>query len=468
MALVLGVEMSALSTKVEVRDADDGRLLVSGQAPHPGARPGRSDSDPRVWWQAVVDARKDAGGALGVSAISVAAHSDGLVLLDRDGRLLRFALLNGDAPMQIDADWLVRDLGGASMWVAAVGAVPDPTHAVVKLAHLRYHEPELFEQIGKVLLPHDYLTYRMVRRFVTDRGDASTTGYWSPRENRWRPDVLRVIDERVDWGRCLPEVLGPSEAAGDREGVIVAAGTGSQQACALGIGMRAGDIVLALDRSGICFAARERLTEDPSGRVADRADAAGRFLPTTRTFRARDVMETMAAQVGLDIGYVDQLALSAPAGAGGVRWVPYRELDDAAGRAPATGYLTGLGPGITQEHVARALVEGIVCGLLEGLDALDAAGVPTSGRLWVVGSAARSNAFQRVVADLAQRPVSVPRQADAVCLGATMQAAAVLHGCAPDEVARAWGVGAVREVEPDLRVDAAQIRADYSSALNAV
>jgi xylulokinase len=464
MALVLGVEMSALSTKVEVRDADNGRLLVSGQAAHEGAKPGRGDYDPRLWWQAVVDARRDAGGALGVNAIAVAAQSDAVVLTDADGRVLRPALLGGDAPMQIDADWLIRDLGGAQIWAAACGAVPDPTHAVVKLAHLRYHEPDLFARVGKVLLPHDYLTHRMVRRFVTDRGDASTTGYWSPRENRWRTDVLRVVDDTVEWGRCLPEVLGPNEPAGDREGVVVAAGTGSQQAAALGIGMRPGDVVLALDRSGICFAARERLTEDPTGRVADRADAAGRFLPTTRTFRARDVMETMAAQVGLDIAYVDQLALSAPAGAAGVRWVPYRELDDAAGRPPSAGYLTGLGPGVGQEHVARALVEGIVCGLLEGLDALDAAGVPTSGRLWVVGAAARSNAFQRVVADLSQRPVSVPRRADAVCMGAAMQAAAVHHGLPPDEVAAAWLVDSVREVEPDTRFDAQTLRAEYARA----
>jgi len=464
MALVLGVEMSALSTKVEVRDADDGRLLVAGQAAHEGARAGRSDFDPRLWWQAVVDARKDAGGALGVNAIAVAAQSDGVVLLDTEGRVLRPALLGGDAPMQIDADWLVRDLGGVSSWAAAVGAIPDPTHAVVKLAHLRYHEPDLFAQIGKVLLPHDYLTHRMVRRYVTDRGDASTTGYWSPRENRWRPDVLRVVDDTVEWGRCLPEVLAPNEPAGDREGVLVGPGTGSQQATALGIGMQPGDVVLALDRSGICFAARERLTEDPTGRVADRADAAGRFLPTTRTFRARDVMETMAAQLGFDMGHVDQMALSAPPGAGGVRCFPYRELDDATGRPPAAGYLTGLGPGIVHEHLARALVEGIVCGLLDSLDVLDAAGVPTSGRLWVVGAAARSNAFQRVVADLAQRPVSVPRQADAVCLGAAMQAAAVLHGVSPDEMAAAWGMGAMREVEPDTRLDAAALRAEYTNA----
>ena len=282
-----------------------------------------------MWWQAIVDARKDAGGALGVNAIAVAAQSDGVIVVDDEGRILRPALVGADEHLQIDADWLVRDFGGPQMWAAACGVVPDATHAVAKLASLHHHEPELFGQIGKVLLPHDYLTYRMVKRFVTDRGDASATGYWSPRENRWRADVLRVVDEQVDWGRCLPEVLGPIEPAGDREGVIVAPGTGSQPAAALGIGMRPRDVVVALDRSGTCFALRERLTEDSTGRVADRADATGRFLPTTRTIRRGDVLETMAAQVGIDVGHIDQLALQAPAGAGGVRYVPYREADDA-------------------------------------------------------------------------------------------------------------------------------------------
>jgi xylulokinase len=134
MALVLGVEMSTLSTKIEVRDAEDGKLLVSGQAPHAGARLGPARHDPRDWWQALVDARRDAGGALGVNAIAVAAQSDGLVLLDHEGGVLTPALIGTDPAMEIDADWLVRDGGGRETWAASCGAVPDPSHAVVKLA----------------------------------------------------------------------------------------------------------------------------------------------------------------------------------------------------------------------------------------------------------------------------------------------------------------------------------------------
>jgi xylulokinase len=147
-----------------------------------------------------------------------------------------------------------------------------------------------------------------------------------------------------------------------------------------------------------------------------------------------------------------------------VRFVPYSETDDLSRRGPAHGVLAGLHAGVTQEHVARALVEGVVCNLLDGIDALSDAGVPIDGRLWVIGAAARSNAFQRVVADLSGRAVSVPRVADAVCLGAAIQAAAVLHQRTTDEIAAAWGVGAAREVEPDPRVDADAIRADYASA----
>ncbi len=114
------------------------------------------------------------------------------------------------------------------------------------------------------------------------------------------------------------------------------------------------------------------------------------------------------------------------------------------------------------EHLARALVEGIVCRLLDSLDVLDAADVPTSGRLWVVGAAARSNAFQRVVADLAERPgVGAPVRPMRCASARAMQAAAVLHGVSPDEMAAAWGMGAMREVEPDP-VDGARLRAEYT------
>src|SRR5207248_8318319 len=89
---------------------------------------------------------------------------------------------------------------------------------ISKLSWLHRCEPEKFDRLAHVLLPHDWLTFRMSGRFTTDRGDASGTGYWSPAEDRWRTDLLEVVDETKDWDACLPDVLGPTEVVREREG----------------------------------------------------------------------------------------------------------------------------------------------------------------------------------------------------------------------------------------------------------
>ena len=149
-----------------------------------------------------------------------------------------------------------------------------------------------------------------------------------------------------------------------------------------------------------------------------------------------------------------------------MRLAPFVDGEERPGRRSPRGRLTGLHVGIEQEHVARALVEGVACALLRGLDHLRVADVPVGGRLFVLGHAARSHAFQRVLADLAARPVFVPAPVDlaeTVALGACVQAAAVLHQVDPIVVADAWGLGPVRVIEPDLDVDALEIRGDYAT-----
>ena len=118
-----------------------------------------------------------------MSAVAVAAPSDGLVVLDAGGNALRPAKVGADLDASVDAEVLVDELGGPDAWSAACGSVPDPSYPIAKLAWLRRVEPDVFARVAKVLTPHDWLTFRLARRFVTDRGDASTTGYSvAPRE----------------------------------------------------------------------------------------------------------------------------------------------------------------------------------------------------------------------------------------------------------------------------------------------
>jgi xylulokinase len=259
-------------------------------------------------------------------------------------------------------------------------------------------------------------------------------------------------------------VLGPVEAAGEWDGTIVAPGTGDNMAAALGLGLEPGDVAISIGTSGTIFTVARQPTADHSGQVAGFADASGRFLPLVCTLNATKVTDAVARLLGVDHAGLDALALAATPGAGGLVLLPYLDGERTPNLPDATGTLAGLRSDVTREQLARAAVEGVACGLLDGLAALTAAGVPTGGRVLLAGGGARSAAYRRVLADLLQRPVTVVDEPEQVALGACVQAAAVLGGCAPTEVAGEWGAGAGTELEPDPSVDAVAIRAAYRAA----
>lgn len=457
--LVLGVDSSTQSTKVEVRDAEDGRVVASGRAPHAETDPPRSEQHPHAWWDALAAARAAAGDH-DVAAISVAGQQHGMVVLDAQREVIRPAKLWNDTESAPDAQWLIEELGGPTAWAEACGSVPRAAFTITKLSWLRRHEPDAFAAARHVLLPHDWLTFRLTGELVTDRGDASGTGYWSPRTGAWDIDLLGLIDER-DWQSMLPRVLGPSERAGQSGRAVVAPGTGDNMAAALGIGLTAGDLVISLGTSGTVFAVSEHPTHDDSGVVAGFADATGHWLPLVCTLNATKVTDFFARLLGVDVGGLDELALAARPGESEVVLLPYLDGERTPDRPEASGELRGLRAGATREQVALAAFQGVACGLLDGVDALTACGVPTHGRILLVGGGSRSPAFPQVVADLTQRVVHVANGDEHVAAGACVQAVAVLHDVDPVTIARQWGLGSGRPVEP-RPVDAEAVRASYA------
>ena len=481
--LVAGIDSSTQSTKVELRDLATGAVLGTGRSAHPLTVPPRSEQDPDVWWEAVVEAMAGALGqasdravASDVVAIAVAGQQHGLVVLDRGGDVLRPAKLWNDTESAPDADRLVERLG-AARWADTCGSVPVAAFTVTKLAWLRRCEPELFARIGHVLLPHDWLTFRMTGRFVTDRGDASGTGYWSPFEERYRLDLLALVDPAPEWADRLPTVLGPWDRAGpltaaaaDSLGLVpgttVAVGTGDNMAAALGIGLRPGETAISVGTSGTVFTTSDRPAADPTGAVAGFADATGRFLPLVCTLNATLVTEAVGRLLAVDRPDLDELALRAPAGAGGLVLVPYLAGERTPNRPGATGTLRGIRPDVDRADLARAAFEGVVCGLLDGLDALRAMGVPTdAGRLVLVGGGARSTAYRHLVASLSGRPVTIPEPDEIVSAGAALQAAAAVSRSGIEEITDAWGLRVGALVEPGPDADASgEVRRRYADA----
>jgi xylulokinase len=441
--LVVGVDSSTSACKVQVHDLDSGEVVASGRAPHSPTMPPRSEQDPQEWEVALRTACARAGvpDSHRPAALAVAAQQHGLVVLDQSGEPLRPAKLWNDTESAPDAEALLPLLpNGPAGWAEACGSVPVASFTITKLHWLQRREPETLKAAAAIMLPHDWLTFRLTGRRVTDRGDASGTGYWSPRENRYRFDLLHLVEPSIAWDALVPEVLAPNAAAGQWTGmgVTVTAGTGDNMAASLGLGLRPGDLALSFGTSGTAFTVSNVPANDPTGTVAGFADATGRFLPLVCTMNATKVTDALARLLGVDHEAFDALALEAPAGSDGLVLVPYLDGERTPNRPLATGSLFAAADALGQ--------------------------VAADGRVLLVGGAARSPAYRRVVADLTGRVVHVPSDGELVAAGAAVQAAAVHRGCGFTEITDAWNLGRGDIVEPDDRVDRAAIRAAYADA----
>jgi len=447
MPLVAGVDSSTQSTKIQIRDLDTGSLVATGRAPHPIVTPPISQQDPAAWWSAFESAWAQATSEVSprdIAAISIAGQQHGMVPCNGAGVPIHPAVLWNDTTAAPDAEWLLQQLpGGAAGWANACGSVPVAAFTISKLSWLHRTEPEVWGRMERICLPHDWLTHRLTGEWVTDRGDVSGTGYWSPTSESYRWDLLDIIDSNANWADMLPRVLDPVEPAGvweiDGHEISVGPGTGDNMAAAVGVGILPGDVVISVGTSGTIFTVADTPTADPSGAVAGFADANGRFLPLVCTLNAAKVTDAVARLMGVDATEFDQLALTGPAGAGGVGVVPYFDGERTPNLPDATGSITGLRSDVSREHVARATVEGVVGGLLAGREALAAHARIDTDRVWLVGGGARSVAYRTVLGDMAQADVMTSPVDEIVALGACVQAAATFTRTDPDDVRAAWG-----------------------------
>jgi xylulokinase len=450
MTLVLGVALGPHATVVEVRDADAGALVSSAVVRHADAGP--NEQDPTTWWRSLTLAIAKAGERQ-IAAISVCGDHPGLVLLDEAGVALRPQQPWDGARTEVAR---LRAAIGTDRWARRAGTVPDAGTTVTRLAWLRRIDPASYARIGTVLLPHDWLTYRLAGRTVTDRGGASCTGMWSPLTERWIPEVIELLAERGDlqaWASRLPDVLAPDERAdwldapvfemlGLRGRPVVAPGTGEPMAVALALDLGRGRIAVALDERTTVLARLDEPISDPSGAVHSRADATGRHLAVAHTAGGSALVESMAELLDL---HVTDFGLAA------LRAEPTAEVVVVPGVPDRPGaVITGLGGDAGRDELARATFEGVASAALGAVDAVTDAGARWYDHepLHLTGPADSLEVQAQVLATLSGRPV-LATVGSLAAAGACVQAAAVLEGVAPDEVAAAWALGDGELVDPD-------------------
>lgn len=456
MTLVAGVDSSTQSVKVVVRDADTGAWVREARAPHPDG----TAVDPSAWVAALDEAMS--GVMDGVASLSIAGQQHGMVVLDEQGAVIRDALLWNDTRSAPDATDLVNELGGPQAWANAVGSVPVAAFTVSKIRWLARSEPANAARVASLMLPHDYLTWVLAGRpefSVTDRGDASGTGYWSPASGEYRTDLVELALGHVP---ALPRVAGPGQSIGETAtGVVLGPGTGDNMGAALALDVQPGDVVVSLGTSGTAFAGSMQPAHDASGFVAGFADATGHFLPLVCTLNAARVLTSTAAMLGVDFDGLSELALAAQPGSDGLTLLPYLDGERTPNLPDARGSLHGITrANLTPQNIARASIEGMFGGLADAVDALIAVGVQPR-RVILVGGAAANPAVAAVAATMFPVDVEVPPPGEYVADGAARQAAWALSGASEPP---AWS--SLRD-GPTVRVPAAavaRIREQYAAA----
>jgi xylulokinase len=439
--LIAGVDSSTQSVKVVIRDAASGQLKREGRAAHPDG----TEVEPHAWKSALDSAIEQAGGVSDVSAISIGGQQHGMVALDSNGAVIRPALLWNDTRSADAAEDLNKELGGNAEAARKVGSVLVASFTATKLRWMADNEKSNAAKVAAVALPHDWLSWQLqgakdFSTLFTDRSDASGTGYFDPATSHYREDIVKLA-LRHDSDVYLPRIVAPAAFGGETtNGVPIAAGAGDNAGAALGLQAEPGDVVVSLGTSGTAFAVSQTPTHDASGAVAGFADATGRFLPLVCTLNAARIFDAAASILGKSHDEVGQLALAAEPGAHGLTLLPYFEGERTPNRPHATGVFDGMNlSNSNQNDIARAMIEGMLAGLADAVDALIALGVNVN-RILLIGGAAKNPAIAPIASALFGREVLLPPPGEYVANGAARQAAWALLG---GDTAPTWDLGEI-------------------------
>jgi xylulokinase len=446
---LIGIDVGTSAIKVVLVDdqqmilADSSRQLEL-RAPHPQW----SEQDPEDWWVAVCEAlaslRQSAGRRWqDVRGIGLSGQMHGAVLLNRDGKVLRPAILWNDGR----SDHECRELAMAMPEIGNIAGVPAmPGLTAPKLLWLRKHEPELHKQIAHVLLPKDYIRFRLTGERLTDVSDAAGTLWLDQARREWSSELLaasgmsglqmpRLLESPAAGGPLLAVVAGELGLPAD---VVVAAGAGDAAAGAIGIGaINEGDAFLSLGTSAQMFIATGSFRPKPEKYVHAFCHAVpDRWFQMAAMLNGAACLAWIARQLNsADIGSLLHRAEAETTGPSELVFLPYLTGERTPHNDPfARGAFIGLGADTTPSAIVRAVLEGVAFSCVDARDCLAAAGSKLAG-LGVIGGGAQSAFWCGIVASALDLPLTRYESGEiGPAFGAARLARLALTGEPPDAV----------------------------------
>lgn len=483
MAYLLGIDIGTSGTKTLVCD-EDGQVLATAMAEHPifSPKPGWSEQHPEDWWQATIKAtkavmKKAKLKAADVTGIGLSGQMHGSVFLGDGPKALRPALLWNDQRTQKQCDEITAKAGGRAALVNLVANPALTGFTAPKILWVRENEPKVYEKTKHILLPKDYIRYRMTGEYATEVGDASGTLLLDVKNRRWSDQLLSLL--QIDKALLPAEVRESFEVSGTlnaqaasslglKAGTPVVGGSGDQPAGAVGNGIVAAGIVSAtLGTSGVMFAHSDQPTLDPEGRVHTMCHAvpgkwcvfgcmlsAGGSFQWFRNHLAHD--EVVAAKKrGIDpYELLVAEAAKAKPGSEGLFFLPYMTGERCPHPDPcARGGWIGMTSRTLRRDMIRSLLEGVTFGMRDALEIMKAMNIPIT-QVRASGGGARSALWRQLQADIYKLPVVITNASEGPAYGVALLAGVGTGVWKSVEEACKRSIDQVEKVQPAKKMTA--------------
>lgn len=440
----IGIDSGTQSTKAVVLDVETGVILATAQEAYgmiEGLSVGHMEQHPQVWMDAVDTTVKSCLCQLGdqkhqVRGIGVSGQQHGLVVLDENDEVVRPAKLWCDTSTVEQCGQFAAAFAGSAGLIELAGNPILPGYTAPKILWLKQNEPENFARVRSVLLPHDFINFRLTGVKRMEYGDASGTGLMNVRTREWCDDLIDFIDPR------LREMLPPLGSSNERHGVlseewcaawglsgeiVISAGGGDNMMGAIGTGnVKPGVITASLGTSGTLYGCMDAPVIDAKGEIAGFCDSTDQWLPLVCVMNVTVVTEQIRSLFGWSLEELEDQILQSEPGAQGLQFLPYLTGERTPNLPEGSGVMHGLTPeNMTAGNMGRAAMEGATLGLAYGLKRFREQGM-SPAEIRMTGGGSKSSAWRQIAANIFGVPVVALATAEGAGLGAAIQAAALV------------------------------------------
>jgi xylulokinase len=440
MPYLIGIDASTTATKALLIDERGEIVAVAAtEYDYETPYPLWSEQDPDLWWNGAVQSirrvlQESRIDAAQVQGIGLTGQMHGLVLVDEAGEVLRPSILWNDQRTGKQCDE-IREWLGKEQLIRITGNDALTGFTAPKILWVMENEPEIFARVHQILLPKDYVRFKLTGDFAMDKADGAGTILFDLKQRNWSPTVLAALEILPKWLPPTyegPEITGrlsqaAAEATGLRAGTPVMAGGGDQAAGAMGVGaVKEGIVSLALGTSGVVFASSDSPFVEPEGRLHAFCHALpGKWHLMGVMLSAAGSLRWYRDTLAPGIGYDDLLAPAAalPAGSEGLLFLPYLTGERTPHPDPlARGAFVGLTVRHSKGHMTRAVLEGVAFGLRDSFELMQAVGLSAIEQVRVSGGGARSPLWRQILADVLGAELVTVNTTEGAAYGAALLA----------------------------------------------